>query len=253
MLAKRRDTRMRARFFHCREQGTSYEVPTPLYKVRVPGADCTCKLCVVHGRHSANNPTNGTEFFTAVLLAVCTITPWFQASTFFATSASSARPLSIGTTRRLHPPQCCSSHVWHGRSSPSPSYQPLGTRLPLTSHPSKPGEHANNSSSSRTFTSLTPLRPSLSPLRPGITSFTPAPSSSPTAALDLVPKTAISQHPALFGAAQLRCGPRNTMNGHSRRIQKRRSGFLTRTRTRTGRKILLRRKLKGRRIVGAAS
>lgn len=67
---------------------------------------------------------------------------------------------------------------------------------------------------------------------------------------DIVPRDAITSNPALAGAAtQIRCGPRNTMNGHTRLVQKRRHGFLVRKRSRTGRKILLRRTLKGRRQV----
>ncbi|KAK0383715.1 hypothetical protein NLU13_9626 [Sarocladium strictum] len=101
--------------------------------------------------------------------------------------------------------------------------------------------------SSRTFTTFTPLRPTLSSspslaIRPNLTSFTP-PAASCSA--DLVPKTAISAHPALCDM-QVRCGPRNTMNGHTRLIQKRRSGFLARMRSKTGRKILMRRRVKNR-------
>ncbi|KAM0433964.1 hypothetical protein ACHAPT_003908 [Fusarium lateritium] len=102
--------------------------------------------------------------------------------------------------------------------------------------------------SPRTFTTLVPLRPSLTPSTVRRTvlasSFTP---SAATAA-DVVPTGAISAHPAL-GDMQIRCGPRNTMNGHTRLIQKRRHGFLYRTRSRTGRKILWRRKLKGRKNI----
>jgi large subunit ribosomal protein L34 len=39
------------------------------------------------------------------------------------------------------------------------------------------------------------------------------------------------------------------MNGATRLVQKRRSGFLVRKRSRTGRKILLRRRMKGRREI----
>ncbi|TQS31407.1 hypothetical protein Golomagni_08311 [Golovinomyces magnicellulatus] len=101
----------------------------------------------------------------------------------------------------------------------------------------------------RTFTSLAPHRPSLTPLR--ITSpatATAAPSLS--AEFDLVAKDAVSSHPSLM-TQQLRFGPRNTMNGHTRLVQKRRHGFLYRMRSRTGRMILRRRKLKGRRSVAA--
>ncbi|KAF4471908.1 ribosomal L34 mitochondrial [Fusarium albosuccineum] len=104
--------------------------------------------------------------------------------------------------------------------------------------------------SPRTFTTLVPLRPSLTPSTGAIrrtvlpSSFTP----STAASADLVPASAISAHPAL-GDLQIRCGPRNTMNGHTRLIQKRRHGFLYRTRSRTGRKILWRRKVKGRKNI----
>ncbi|OCK82764.1 hypothetical protein K432DRAFT_323694 [Lepidopterella palustris CBS 459.81] len=60
--------------------------------------------------------------------------------------------------------------------------------------------------------------------------------------LDLVPR--LSAHPALR-SLQLRNGPRDTYNP-SHRVRKRRHGFLARLRSRTGRKVLLRRKLKGR-------
>ncbi|KAF5674190.1 ribosomal protein mitochondrial [Fusarium heterosporum] len=104
--------------------------------------------------------------------------------------------------------------------------------------------------SPRTFTTLVPLRPSLTPLNGAIrrtalpSSFTP----STAASADIVPSSAISAHPAL-GDMQIRCGPRNTMNGHTRLVQKRRHGFLCRKRSKTGRKILLRRKIKGRRHI----
>lgn len=101
----------------------------------------------------------------------------------------------------------------------------------------------------RSFTTLSPLRPTLTPTRrPGcMTSFTPMPTTS-TSAADVVPASAVSSHPALSGL-QLRFGPRNTMNGHTRLIQKRRHGFLYRMRSKTGRRIILRRKMKGRRHV----
>ncbi|RSL60594.1 hypothetical protein CEP54_006700 [Fusarium duplospermum] len=100
--------------------------------------------------------------------------------------------------------------------------------------------------SPRTFTTFVPLRPSLTP---STVRRTVLPSSfTPTASADLVPSTAISAHPAM-GDMQIRCGPRNTMNGATRLVQKRRHGFLYRTRSRTGRKILWRRKLKGRKNI----
>ncbi|KAK5993957.1 hypothetical protein PT974_07395 [Cladobotryum mycophilum] len=102
----------------------------------------------------------------------------------------------------------------------------------------------------RAFTTLSPLRPTLSStFRPNLTNFTPTPTSTSSAVADLVPRGAISAHPALAGASQMRCGPRNTMNGHTRLVQKRRHGWLKRMRSKTGRRILERRKLKGRRHV----
>ncbi|KAI5780895.1 hypothetical protein EDC01DRAFT_667617 [Geopyxis carbonaria] len=91
----------------------------------------------------------------------------------------------------------------------------------------------------RTFTSfLTPLRPRI--LLPSTTTAT----STETGALDtLAPR--ISASPVLR-ALQVRNGPRNTFNP-SHFVRKRRAGFLARLKSRTGRKVLTRRKLKGRR------
>ncbi|KAI2463385.1 hypothetical protein F4781DRAFT_416835 [Annulohypoxylon bovei var. microspora] len=109
----------------------------------------------------------------------------------------------------------------------------------------------------RTFSSLPSLRPTI--LAPSSTSstvfraanlptcsFAPAPSSG--AALDLVPKTSVTSHPSLAGcAAQVRFGPRpGTMARTSRLKRKRKFGFLARQRTRNGRKVLQRRRSKGR-------
>ncbi|PMB69154.1 50S ribosomal protein L34 [Beauveria bassiana] len=92
------------------------------------------------------------------------------------------------------------------------------------------------------------------PIRPSaMTAFTPLlPSTTATAtAVDVVAPWAISAHPALAGgASQIRCGPRNTMNGATRLVQKRRHGYLSRKRTRTGRAILKRRRQKGRAKLG---
>ncbi|KAM3561616.1 hypothetical protein ARSEF4850_003115 [Beauveria asiatica] len=105
----------------------------------------------------------------------------------------------------------------------------------------------------RTFTTLSPLRPSLyanSLRRPSaMTAFIPLPSTA--TAVDVVAPSTISAHPALAGgASQIRCGPRNTMNGATRLVQKRRHGYLSRKRTRTGRAILKRRRQKGRAKLG---
>ncbi|OIW29988.1 hypothetical protein CONLIGDRAFT_680783 [Coniochaeta ligniaria NRRL 30616] len=111
--------------------------------------------------------------------------------------------------------------------------------------------------STRSFSSLPTLRPTLSsppsvfrsPV--GVLSrFVPASTTTAegTAPLDLVPRSSISAHPALAGlGTQIRCGPRfHRMNPSSRLIQKRRHGFLSRIRTKNGRKLLARRKAKGR-------
>lgn len=92
---------------------------------------------------------------------------------------------------------------------------------------------------------LAPLRPSLTPLRRAGAGA----GLAPAAGADVVAAEAVSAHPALGGALQLRFGPRNTMNGHTRLVQKRRHGFLHRMRSKTGRRILQRRRLKGRRNV----
>lgn len=57
----------------------------------------------------------------------------------------------------------------------------------------------------------------------------------------------ISASPVLR-ALQVRNGPRDTFNP-SHRIRKRRSGFLSRSKTRTGRSTLKRRQLKGRKTL----
>ncbi|KAI1452696.1 hypothetical protein F4805DRAFT_407594 [Annulohypoxylon moriforme] len=109
----------------------------------------------------------------------------------------------------------------------------------------------------RTFSSLPSLRPTI--LAPSNTSSTVfrsaslpqcqfAPTPSNGTVLDLVPKTAITSHPSLASsAAQMRFGPRpGKMARTSRLKRKRRHGFLSRIRTRNGRKILQRRRTKGR-------
>lgn len=77
--------------------------------------------------------------------------------------------------------------------------------------------------------------------------MTTATSAATGEALDLLAKNAVTSHPALAGvASQVRCGPRPTMSGATRLIQKRRHGFLSRIRTKGGRRTLVRRRVKGR-------
>lgn len=134
-----------------------------------------------------------------------------------------------------HAPCCCAKRSLFGTPSPTASNSARASSQPI----------ANPSS---TFTTLSPLRPSLyanTIRRPSaITSFTPILSTSATGVTaDVVPPSAISAHPALAGGAgQIRCGPRNTMNGATRLVQKRRHGYLNRTRSRTGRAIIKRRR-----------
>ncbi|KAK8066484.1 Ribosomal protein L34 [Apiospora hydei] len=120
---------------------------------------------------------------------------------------------------------------------------------------SQPQSHLSR----RTFTSLPSLRPSLPSARQTIfRASQPTCAPVPTAAapcastgesvLDIVPKTAISSSP-IFGGVQIRCGPRPTMATSSRLIRKRRHGFLSRIRSRNGRRTLQRRKSKSRHVL----
>lgn len=101
---------------------------------------------------------------------------------------------------------------------------------------------------SRSFSTRNLTRPSIFPtsaldqpcLKLAISSATSFVSATPI--LDLMPK--ISAHPAL-ASMQIRCGPRDTYDP-SHRIRKRRSGFLARKGSRTGRMILNRRRQKRR-------
>ncbi|CAJ2507433.1 Uu.00g086190.m01.CDS01 [Anthostomella pinea] len=111
----------------------------------------------------------------------------------------------------------------------------------------------------RAFSSLPHLRPTILPtssavFRPCNSSntllsrlpTTPTTSSSGEIA-DIVPKASITAHPVFGG--QIRCGPRPTMATTSRLVRKRRHGFLSRVRTRNGRRTLQRRRDKNRSIL----
>ncbi|KAI4223831.1 MAG: hypothetical protein L6R36_005111 [Xanthoria steineri] len=99
--------------------------------------------------------------------------------------------------------------------------------------------------SKRSFTTRIAIRPSLPFPQMSSQVTVPPNTKSPAGSsqsLDLLPK--ISAHPALAGI-QVRNGPRDTYDP-SHRVRKRRHGFLSRVRTRKGRKILKKRKAKGR-------
>ncbi|KAI1135098.1 hypothetical protein F5Y05DRAFT_181987 [Hypoxylon sp. FL0543] len=81
-----------------------------------------------------------------------------------------------------------------------------------------------------------------------LSSFAPSPTASGLAP-DLVPKTSVTSHPALGLGAQVRFAPRPNMARTSRLKRKRRHGFLSRLRSRDGRKTLQRRKDKKRTLL----
>ncbi|KAL4781191.1 ribosomal protein L34-domain-containing protein [Aspergillus varians] len=87
-------------------------------------------------------------------------------------------------------------------------------------------------------TTLTPTRPTLSSLSPR--------SQQPQSLLPIA--SAISQQSRSFSASASLAGRRSTYNP-SRRVQKRRHGFLSRLRTKNGRKIIARRRDKGRKCM----
>ncbi|KAH6866955.1 ribosomal protein L34-domain-containing protein [Alternaria rosae] len=105
-----------------------------------------------------------------------------------------------------------------------------------------PPQSLSTPSSTRQISLLTPRRPILprTNVLPPAGSTSLVPSSSET--LDLASK--ISSHPGL-GSMQIRCGPRDTYNP-SHLVRKRRHGFLSRIRTKKGRKMIMRRLKKGR-------
>ncbi|KAL2057262.1 hypothetical protein ABVK25_002315 [Lepraria finkii] len=109
------------------------------------------------------------------------------------------------------------------------------------------GQVSKSSPPRRNFSILSSTRPSLSPWHATHAPATSTPQSEPnfSSSLDLLPR--ISTHPSLANM-QVRNGPRDTYNP-SHRVRKRRHGFLSRVRTRKGKNILKRRKLKQRSIL----
>lgn len=98
----------------------------------------------------------------------------------------------------------------------------------------------------RCISLLNPRRPILPCISSRTTLAAPSPTSSlllcSPESLDIAGK--ISCHPGLQ-STQIRCGPRDTYNP-SHIVRKRRHGFLSRIRTKKGRKLLMRRLKKGR-------
>ncbi|KAF2141695.1 uncharacterized protein K452DRAFT_271362 [Aplosporella prunicola CBS 121167] len=95
----------------------------------------------------------------------------------------------------------------------------------------------------RSISILSAKRPQLLPAHASVPqplSIAPATADAETA--DILPK--VSSHPALAGI-QVRNGPRDTYDP-SNLVRKRRHGFLSRIRTKKGKKLLKRRKAKGR-------
>ncbi|KAI9660870.1 MAG: hypothetical protein M1829_006435 [Trizodia sp. TS-e1964] len=84
----------------------------------------------------------------------------------------------------------------------------------------------------------------LSSLRPRTRTLTTLSARRPLLSLTPTTQPKISSHPALQGT-QVRTAKRNTFRP-SHFVRKRRHGFLARKRSRTGRAILTRRRLKGR-------
>ncbi|KAF2683503.1 hypothetical protein K458DRAFT_340625 [Lentithecium fluviatile CBS 122367] len=106
--------------------------------------------------------------------------------------------------------------------------------------------HRSSTASARSISLIAPRRPMLPTYSYASTIPTPGSITTPAipsaGALDIASK--ISTHPAL-GSIQIRCGPRDTYNP-SHLVRKRRHGFLSRIRTKKGRKLLMRRLKKGR-------
>ena len=153
-----------------------------------------------------------------------------------------ARPKNIGhyaSDESAKPIQCSASAV-SGQLSPQraqsdhhqPSSKHNGTPPPHT--PTL--HHQLTSLLNRTLSTLTtlPTRP-LPPPHP--TSLSAFASDKPTSSLRLLSQPQLS--------LQVRTAIRDTYNP-SHRVRKRRHGFLSRLKTRTGRKLLKRRRVKGR-------
>ncbi|KAK0643032.1 hypothetical protein B0T16DRAFT_415125 [Cercophora newfieldiana] len=87
-------------------------------------------------------------------------------------------------------------------------------------------------------------QPATNPLFDPTATATAAAAETAAEVADVTPRSSVTTHPAF--AMQVRFAPRPTMSGHSRLIQKRRHGFLSRVKTKNGRKTLQRRKTKGR-------
>ncbi|KAF3032521.1 hypothetical protein E8E12_000959 [Didymella heteroderae] len=111
---------------------------------------------------------------------------------------------------------------------------------PATLKPSLAQQARNMSLLSARRPMLTPSSTPSTLAAPGAPSTALPPSSSET--LDIVGRISAS---AAFAGTQIRCGPRDTYNP-SHIVRKRRHGFLSRLRTKKGRKLLMRRLVKGR-------
>ncbi|KAL2215596.1 60S ribosomal protein L34 [Thermoascus aurantiacus ATCC 26904] len=113
--------------------------------------------------------------------------------------------------------------------------RPQVARLPLVSQ----------TITSRTFSSLL-FQQQPSRITSLLSRTSTFPSSTTTASSSLISTPTPAQQARSFSASASLAGKRDTYNP-SRKVQKRRHGFLARLRSRGGRKILMRRRAKGRR------
>lgn len=138
----------------------------------------------------------------------------------------------------MHPGRlaACENDTVNPATSQTPSRPPFRTTTNPKVHPPAPPHHPNGAlTPNRSLTTLT-----RTPTRPILLTSPTAPVADDTPISALRPLSNPAQT-----LIQVRGAKRDTFNP-SHRVRKRRHGFLARLRTRTGRKVLARRKAKGR-------